>query len=180
MYSFVRGAFSLVKNQDVAKHNQRGLAVQNSMTGALKEMGYTQGKAAFSIWADDNRKLLKEVAQKHGIEIEEQGYSRGHLSIAQYKEVQRIVEVQHSKALEATKKIHVEKGKLINKGKILLKEADFTKVREELATKQELIDVYQVLDYPKFRKTQEENVKLQNTVKVKNQEIEDVRKESKE
>lgn len=69
----------------VKRKNKRGMALQVGQEGALKEMGYyTTGTVkegdrvtAQTKWQRATRELLRSVARTHGLEIENEGSSKG-------------------------------------------------------------------------------------------------------
>jgi hypothetical protein len=156
----------------VARSYKIGLKVRNSMSMALKEMGYTQGKAALQIWEADNRKLIRSIAEEHGLTIEDMDCHRPHMSIAQYKEMQRLEERKQKELLAETTRIVPEKGRFLNKGKVLLREEDYNKLCETIVAQKAVIDTHEALSYPEFKRTQEENAELKKTIQTKIEEAE--------
>lgn len=73
------------------KHSGRGLAVQNGLAGALKEMGFGDGKDAISRWRESERRVLEELCSEYGIETKAPEGSRGYsFTVEKYKEVKSL------------------------------------------------------------------------------------------
>lgn len=53
----------------VKRQVKKGLAIQISNKGALKEMGYGTSKDEYIRWLGDNKKILADIAQENDIEI---------------------------------------------------------------------------------------------------------------
>lgn len=95
----------------VAKEQSRGLEVRNSMRQALQQQGFdfqptqsqsdhpdiivSRGKAESKIgggrWLNEERAALGAILQQRGIEWEDQGVRRGHLTVQEYKACAEIV-----------------------------------------------------------------------------------------
>lgn len=50
-------------------HFNRGIDTQNSISQALREMGYTQGKESISQWRIDERTILEHICIRHNISV---------------------------------------------------------------------------------------------------------------
>ena len=81
----------------VAKRKSRGLSVSPSMSGALRDMGYSDkvnGKTvrahALTSWTADVNKLLEDVCAEHGVTVTHPDRDKDvqHLDTAAYKAVQ--------------------------------------------------------------------------------------------
>jgi len=81
----------------VADGFSRGQSVQNSLTGALKKLGFN-GRDAYKEWLARERDALTVICQEHGIDIEAGvcGGRKERLMVADYKEYQ-----QQHEALQA-------------------------------------------------------------------------------
>ncbi len=64
-------------------HSSRGLSVKNSMSGAMKEMGYSRA----SDWCLDVQKELGEKLLERGIEYEQLGTHREHIENGLFQEL---------------------------------------------------------------------------------------------
>lgn len=93
--------FILVKRQ-----NKRGLSIQVSQEGALKEMGYytsgTKNKdlvTAQTRWQAAQRELLRTTARNHGLQVQESGKSKtiaNHLDTEIYKRTTKLKELDQA------------------------------------------------------------------------------------
>ena len=64
--------------------NKRGLEIKNSLSGALKEMGY--GRNGFDKWRESELSAMKEVMREHNLTFELGDGRQEHLNVRQYKE----------------------------------------------------------------------------------------------
>ncbi len=71
----------------VSTGNKRGLEIKNSLSGALKEMGY--GRNGFDLWRESQLNSLKEVMKKHDLEFELGDGRTEHLNVRQYREYKK-------------------------------------------------------------------------------------------
>ena len=71
----------------VATGYKNGLAVRNGIAKALEQMGYGKTKDAISKWRESERGVLRNICERHGIEIseEQKGIDRQYLSVPEYK-----------------------------------------------------------------------------------------------
>ena len=97
----------------VAHNCDRGMETQNSLTGALKEMGYVSegyGKTSVIKWQRSERAELERICHKHGIEVEEKKKEkRRHLDTETYKKVkeaERRVDILNNQATELNDEIN--------------------------------------------------------------------------
>jgi len=72
-------------------HFTRGPEVQNSISQALREMGYGQGIHTLSRWRESEIEALTEICISHGIQpAEQKKNSRDSMSVDEYKEYRKI------------------------------------------------------------------------------------------
>lgn len=74
----------------VSKKNAKGLAVKNSMSGALREQGFSSSnkmKNEWTAWSESERSYMEEILHKHGWLRDDKNIHRGHLSVDEYKEL---------------------------------------------------------------------------------------------
>lgn len=74
----------------VAKKNAKGLAVKNSMSGALREQGFSSSNKMqneWTAWSESERSYMEEILHKHGWLRDDKNIHRGHLSVDEYKEL---------------------------------------------------------------------------------------------
>ena len=69
----------------IAKGGKNGLSLKVSLSGALREMGYT-GRDAFEHWRENEEKVMIQILEKHGLEYKEGSGRTEHLSKEQYLE----------------------------------------------------------------------------------------------
>ena len=69
----------------IAKGGKNGLSLKVSLSGALREMGYT-GRNAFEHWRENEEKVMIQILEKHGLEYKEGSGRTEHLSKEQYLE----------------------------------------------------------------------------------------------
>ena len=113
--------FILVKRQ-----NKRGLSIQVSQEGALKEMGYyTTGSkknkdlvTAQTRWQAAQRELLRTTARNHGLQVQESGKSKtiaNHLDTEIYKRTTKLKnldqKIEEKKMWAENAKSEAEKNK---------------------------------------------------------------------
>lgn len=131
----------------VSRNNKRGMKIQNSLTKALKDQGYTVQlkkaktetqeeipyQTAQMQWQSDQRQLLMQICQEHGFSIVEPSKStRKHLDKELYVAQKKIIEASQ-KAMQEEERTYVlkednkrlfdENKKLYNENKIISEEA---------------------------------------------------------
>lgn len=71
----------------VSTGNKRGLETKNSLSGALKEMGY--GRNGFDQWREHELEVIKEIMKEHDLEFELGDGRTEHLNVRQYREYKK-------------------------------------------------------------------------------------------
>ena len=71
----------------VSKGNKRGLETKNSLSGALKAMGYERN--GFDQWRESQLNSLCEIMKKHELEFELGDGRSEHLNVRQYREFKK-------------------------------------------------------------------------------------------
>ena len=61
----------------IADGYKNGLAVRNSQSIALQQMGFGRNKNSISEWRIWERKILRELCRQHGLEVAEESQGRG-------------------------------------------------------------------------------------------------------
>ena len=77
-------------------NSKRGLDTRVSMKKALEQQGFKgtgRSDTETMAWLQSEKELLASIMERHGIEWEQQGNKREHLSILEYKKEQRSKEV---------------------------------------------------------------------------------------
>lgn len=92
----------------VAHKGQRGMPLKNSMSGALREQGFSSSNRMeneWTAWSESERSFMEQILLKHGLRREDKNVHRPHLSVEDYKkaahEAERISEINaHITALK--------------------------------------------------------------------------------
>ncbi len=74
----------------VAHKGQRGLSIKNSMSGALREQGFSSSNKMqneWTAWSKSERSVMEEILLKHGLQRDNKDIHREHLSVDKYKKV---------------------------------------------------------------------------------------------
>lgn len=72
----------------VAHKGQRGLSLKNSMSGALREQGFSSSNRMqneWTAWSESERSVMEQILHKHGLSRDDKNIHREHLSIDEYK-----------------------------------------------------------------------------------------------
>ena len=87
----------------VAHKEQRGMPLKNSMSGALREQGFSSANRMeneWTAWSESERSVMEQILLKHGLRREDKNVHRPHLSVEDYKraaqEAERISETKSS------------------------------------------------------------------------------------
>ncbi|MCD8006651.1 MAG: plasmid recombination protein [Oscillospiraceae bacterium] len=76
--------------------SKRGLDTRVSLKQALANEGFVgkgKGETEWAVWVRSEKEQLAEIMQSHGIEWEQKGEHREHLSVLEYKREQRVQEL---------------------------------------------------------------------------------------
>lgn len=132
----------------IAKGGKNGLSLKVSLSGALREMGYT-GRNAFEHWRENEEKVMIQILEKHGLEYKEGSGRTEHLSKEQYLEavaladekVQRMFENMELPALpNVEKKVnHITKSETIK-----MTTEQYTEIQEVIKYQQTQITALEV------------------------------------
>ena len=121
----------------VSYNSKRGMETKNSMTGALREMGFT-GKDGFAQWRDREQVALIACMRKYGLEYKQGSGREEHLSIPEYKKAAAAVQKKREELEELQKKseaISAENEKLVAENESLKFENEAEKKRLDEAKK---------------------------------------------
>lgn len=72
----------------VAHKGQRGMSLKNSMSGALREQGFSSSNKKqneWTAWSESERSVMEQILLKHGLQRENKNVHRTHLSVDDYK-----------------------------------------------------------------------------------------------
>jgi len=111
--------------------SKRGLVTRVSLKQALAAQGFiggTRGDTEWSQWVKSEKEQLSQVMERNGIEWEQLGTHDEHLSVMDYKKVQRVKEVA-----ELDETISVKQGKIKSIDKTFeIKQVELNKVQGKL------------------------------------------------
>lgn len=84
----------------VAHKGQRGMLLKNSMSGALREQGFSSANRMeneWTVWVESERPFMEQILLEHGLRRENKNVHRPHLSVEDFKkaahEAERISEI---------------------------------------------------------------------------------------
>lgn len=72
----------------VAHKGQRGMPLKNSMSGALREQGFSSANRMeneWTAWSESERSVMEQILLKHGLRRENKNVHRPHLSVEDFK-----------------------------------------------------------------------------------------------
>ena len=72
----------------VAHKGQRGMSLKNSMSGALREQGFSSSNKMqneWTAWSESERSVMEQILLKHGLRREDRNVHRQHLPVEEYK-----------------------------------------------------------------------------------------------
>lgn len=108
----------------VAHKGQRGMPLKNSMSGTLREQGFSSANRMeneWTAWSESERSVMEQILLKHGLRREDKNVHRPHLSVEDFKkaahEAERISEINaHITALKKKpeKELTSEDAALLN------------------------------------------------------------------
>ncbi len=94
----------------VAHKGQRGLSIKNSMSGALREQGFSSSNKMqneWTAWSESERSMMEQILHKHGLSRNDKDIHREHLSVDEYKKAAQ----QHQQIKEINAHINELKKK---------------------------------------------------------------------
>ena len=124
----------------IAKGGKNGLSLKVSLSGALREMGYT-GRDAFAKWRENEEKVMIQIMEKHGLEYKEGSGRTEHLSKEQYLEAVALADEKVQRMfndLELPTMPNIEKkiNPITKSESIKLTTAQFTEIQEVIKYQQ--------------------------------------------
>ena len=72
----------------VAHKGQRGMPLKNSMSGALREQGFSSSNKMqneWTAWSESERSVMEQILLKHGLRREDKNVHRQYLPVEEYK-----------------------------------------------------------------------------------------------
>ncbi len=111
-----------------ATGQKRGLSTRVSLSKALEQQGFI-GESKFNtcskLWIDSEKKRLSVLMLSRGIEWEQLGTQKEHLSVLDYKKQERQKEVAHlENKIECTDKIIKSREKIVTDAETLIDKLD--------------------------------------------------------
>ena len=126
----------------VAHKGQRGMPLKNSMSGALREQGFSSANRMeneWTAWSESERSFMEQILLEHGLRREDKNVHRPHLSVEDYKktalEARNISEINaHITALkkQPEKELTPEDAALLNNQNDFLR-AEIMKCNETIS-----------------------------------------------
>lgn len=119
----------------VAYNQSQGLETRVSMRKACEQMDCSSKSKKYSErqqWAEKEKEIMKSIAKKHGLEIENKNITRPHLSVEEYKQTCRELDRKKKQINELYEKSNLEPAEmkksdldlLVNHSKQLQKEVE--------------------------------------------------------
>jgi hypothetical protein len=116
---------------NIKRENKKGLKIQISKSGAMREMGYGTTKAEADRWYDDNRNIISQMLSKNGIEIIK-GNSQGvhGLNINEFRTIMRTNEREMEELPDIKYK---EKTTMLGKktGELIISKSDYEVINKK-------------------------------------------------
>lgn len=180
----------------IAKGGKNGLSLKVSLSGALREMGYT-GRDAFAHWHDNEEKVMIQILEKHGLEYKKGSGRTEHLGKEQYLEAVALADEKVQRMfndLELPTMPNIEKkiNPITKSESIKLTTAQFTEIQEVIKYQQTQITALEAhnealsnekkkieVKYDKLKKKPtnklNEELQVQNeTLQAQNRELQDI------
>lgn len=132
----------------IAKGGKNGLSLKVSLSGALREMGYT-GRDAFAHWRENEEKVMIQIMEKHGLEYKEGSGRTEHFSKEQYLEAVALADEKVQRMfndLELPTMPNIEKkiNPITKSESIKLTPTQFTEIQEVIKHQQTQITALEV------------------------------------
>lgn len=124
----------------IAKGGKNGLSLKVSLSGALREMGYT-GRDAFAKWRENEEKVMIQIMEKHGLEYKEGSGRTEHLSKEQYLEAvaladEKVQRMFNDMELPALPNVEKKVNHITKTESIKLTPTQFTEIQEVIKYQQ--------------------------------------------
>lgn len=124
----------------IAKGGKNGLSLKTSLSGALREMGYT-GRNAFEHWRENEEKVMIQILEKHGLEYKEGSGRTEHLSKEQYLEAvaladEKVQRMFNDMELPTLPSVESKVNPITKSETIKLTPAQFTEIQEVIKYQQ--------------------------------------------
>lgn len=173
----------------IAKGGKNGLSLKVSLSGALREMGYT-GRDAFEKWRENEEKVMIQIMEKHGLEYKEGSGRTEHLSKEQYLEAvaladKKVQQMFENMELPTLPSVESKVNPITKSETIKLTPAQFTEIQEVIKYQQTQITALEVHNEALANKKKKIEVKydklknrptneLNEALQAQNQELQDI------
>lgn len=180
----------------IAKGGKNGLPLKTSLSGALREMGYT-GRDAFEKWRENEEKVMIQIMEKHGLEYKKGSGRTEHLNKEQYLEAvaladEKVQRMFNDMEIPTLPNVETKVNPITKSESIKLTPTQFTEIQEVIKYQQTQITALEVhnealankkkkievkYDKLKNRPTNELNEALQaqnKALQVQNKELQDI------
>jgi len=173
----------------IAKGGKNGLSLKTSLSGALREMGYT-GRDAFEKWRENEEKVMIQIMEKHGLEYKEGSGRTEHLSKEQYLEAvaladEKVQRMFNDMELPTLPNVESKVNPITKSETIKLTPAQFTEIQEVIKYQQTQITALEVHNEALANKKKKIEVKydklknrptneLNEALQAQNQELQDI------
>jgi hypothetical protein len=124
----------------IAKGGKNGLSLKTSLSGALREMGYT-GRDAFEKWRENEENVMIQIMEKHGLEYKEGSGRTEHLSKEQYLEAvaladEKVQRMFNDMELPTLPDVETKVNPITKSESIKLTPTQFTEIQEVIKYQQ--------------------------------------------
>lgn len=173
----------------IAKGGKNGLSLKTSLSGALREMGYT-GRDAFEQWRENEEKVMIQIMEKHGLEYKEGSGRTEHLNKEQYLEAvaladEKVQRMFNDMELPTLPSVESKVNPITKSETIKLTPAQFTEIQEVIKYQQTQITALEVHNEALANKKKKIEVKydklknrptneLNEALQAQNQELQDI------
>lgn len=173
----------------IAKGGKNGLSLKTSLSGALREMGYT-GRDAFEKWRENEEKVMIQIMEKHGLEYKEGSGRTEHLNKEQYLEAvaladEKVQRMFNDMELPTLPSVESKVNPITKSETIKLTPAQFTEIQEVIKYQQTQITALEVHNEALANKKKKIEVKydklknrptneLNEALQAQNQELQDI------
>lgn len=173
----------------IAKGGKNGLSLKTSLSGALREMGYT-GRDAFEKWRENEEKVMIQIMEKHGLEYKEGSGRTEHLNKEQYLEAvaladEKVQRMFNDMELPTLPSVESKVNPITKSETIKLTPAQFTEIQEVIKYQQTQITALEVHNEALANKKKKIEVKydklknrptneLNDALQVQNKELQDI------
>ena len=132
----------------IAKGGKNGLSLKVSLSGALREMGYT-GRDAFEHWRENEEKVMIQIMEKHGLEYKKGSGRTEHLSKEQYLEAVKLADEKVQRMFDDMEiptlpNVETKVNPITKSETIKLTPAQFTEIQEVIKYQQTQITALEV------------------------------------